>query len=262
MVHSTAQNPYCQVGDVVPVYLDVRPGYPAKALASVGVEPHHVVVDVGAGTGKLTATLASLAREVWAVEPSADMRDGFRISLPDFPTERLIDASAERLPFADASVDILTFGQCWHWLDERRSAIEAARVLRPGGVVAILFNQLDVRQPWVHRLSRIMRSGDVHRADRAPDLRVPGHHGHMERPFSEIEFASVTWIDRLTPAQIAELGTTRSSWIRADDAGRARMRANLNWYMYEHLGWLEDGVVGLPYQLQLWTTSRLGRKDH
>ncbi|QOR46191.1 class I SAM-dependent methyltransferase [Trueperella pecoris] len=252
MSHPHSSNPFANAGESVPTYVDLRPGYSASALSSLGIEPHHVVVDVGAGTGKLTATLAALAGEVWAVEPSADMRSGFRAALPDFPAERLLDASAERLPFADASVDVLTYGQCWHWVDERLAASEAARVLKPGGVIAILFNQLDVRQPWVHRLSRIMRSGDVHRADRVPDLRVPGHHGHMERPFSPPELSISVWLDPLLPEQIAQLGTTRSSWIGSDAAGRARMRKNLDWYMYEYLGWRDDAVVGLPYQLHVW----------
>ncbi|MCI7306437.1 MAG: class I SAM-dependent methyltransferase [Trueperella sp.] len=252
---SAAHNPFSEAGASVASYVDVRPGYPACALEGV-VGCGDVVVDVGAGTGKLTATLAALARTVWAVEPSADMRAGFRRALPEFPAERLLEATGECLPFADASVDVLAYGQCWHWLDERAAALEAARVVRPGGRVVILYNQFDVRQAWVHRLARIMRSGDVHRADRVPDLRVPGHHGHMEHPFTEPELRLTTWLDPLLPAEIMQLGTTRSSWIQAEEAGRARMRANLEWYMFEHLSWRDDAVVGLPYQLQVWTATR------
>lgn len=256
-------NPFARAGSSVSTYVDVRPGYPTSALEGL-VFDSDVVVDVGAGTGKLTATLASLAGEVWAVEPSGDMRVGFTRALPNFPTERLLDATAEHLPFADASVDVLAFGQCWHWLDERAAARESARVVKPGGRVLILYNQFDVRQAWVHRLARIMRSGDVHRIDRVPDLRIPGHHGHMERPFTEPELRANTWLDPLLPEQIARLGTTRSSWLQASPEGRARMRANLEWYMFEHLSWRDDAVVGVPYQLQVWTATRFvgaGRYD-
>lgn len=249
-------NPFDNAGQSTDAYVDVRPGYPAAALSGLHIEPSHVVVDVGAGTGKLTDSLLAFSGEVWAVEPSADMRLAFQSALPHFPEERLIAAPAERLPFPEASVDVVTYGQCWHWLDPRQAAREAARVLRPGGTIAILYNQLDVRQAWVHRLSRIMRSGDVHRPDRAPDLRIPGHHGHMEHPFSPPELSASVWIDLLYPDQIRRLGTTRSSWLNADEVGRARMRANLDWYMFDHLGWVADRPVGLPYQLHVWSARR------
>ena len=249
-------NPFAAAGESTRAYIDVRPGYPAAILDRLGIDHDDAVLDVGAGTGKLTAQLAQRSDHVVAVEPSAHMRAGFAQALPQFPAERLLDGSGESLPVRDSSVDVATYGQSWHWLDERAAAVEAARVVRPGGTVAILFNQLDVRQPWVHRLSRIMRSGDVHRADRAPDLRVPGHHGHMERPFTEPVLHRAVWIDPLTVPQLYELGTTRSSWITNSDEGRRRMRANLEWYVAEHLGVPSDGVVGLPYQVHCWVARR------
>lgn len=249
-------NPFAAAGHSARAYIDVRPEYPEAVHDLLGIAHDDVVVDVGAGTGKLTAQLANRSDRVWALEPSADMRAGFVQALPDFPLGRLLDGSGESLPIADASVDVLTYGQSWHWLDTRAAAAEAARVVRPGGIVAVVFNQLDVRQPWVHRLSRIMRSGDVHRADRAPDLRVPGHHGHMERPFSEPHLHWCVWIDPLTVSDLVELGTTRSSWITNSGEGRQRMRTNLEWYIAEHLGVPSDGVVGLPYQVHCWVARR------
>lgn len=252
-----AANPFVCAGPSTRAYIDVRPGYPATILDELCIGRDDTVLDVGAGTGKLTAQLAQRSKNVWAVEPSADMRAGFREAVPDFAAERLLDATGENVPMADGSVDVLTYGQSWHWLDERAAALEATRVVRPGGLVAVLYNQLDVRQPWVHRLSRIMRSGDVHRADQAPDLRVPGHHGHMERPFTEPSLHRTVWIDPLTVPQLYELGTTRSSWIKNSPAGRARMRANLEWYVAEHLGVPRDGVVGIPYQVHCWLARRV-----
>ncbi|WP_164712443.1 class I SAM-dependent methyltransferase [Trueperella bialowiezensis] len=249
-------NPFASVGAAAQAYIDVRPNYPEAVLDSLNIDRDSVVLDVGAGTGKLTAQLAERSAHVWAVEPAADMRAAFAKALPDFPPERLLAAPGESLPVADQSVDVLTYGQSWHWLDERAAAAEAARVVRPGGLVAVLYNQLDVRQAWVHRLSRIMRSGDVHRADRPPDLRIPGHHGHMERPFTQPELLRTVWIDQLSPEQIYALGTTRSSWINNNDAGRARMRKNLTWYLAEHLKVPGDGVVGLPYQVHAWIARR------
>ena len=249
-------NPFARAGESTRAYIDVRPSYPESVVDLLGIGRDDLVLDVGAGTGKLTAQLAGRSDRVWAVEPSADMRAAFARALPDFPADRVLAGTGESLPVGASSVDVLVYGQSWHWLDERAAALEAERVVRPGGLVAILYNQLDVRQPWVHRLSRIMRSGDVHRADRAPDLRVPGHHGHMERPFTEPSLHRTVWIDPLTVPQLYELGTTRSSWIKNSPAGRARMRANLEWYVTEHLGVPRDGVVGLPYQTHCWLARR------
>lgn len=245
------------MGDAAQAYLDVRPGYPDWVADHLKIGCDDMVLDVGAGTGKLTAQLIGKSDDVWVAEPSADMRAAFARALPEFPVERVVEAVGERLPFADGSVDVLTYGQSWHWLDERAASVEAARVVRPGGTIGIVFNQLDVRQPWVHRLARIMRSGDVHRADRVPDLRVPGHHGYMERPFTEPELTTSVWIDALTPEQVYELGTTRSSWIKNTPAGRERMRANLVWYLTDHLGVPADGTIGLPYQVHCWVARRL-----
>lgn len=250
-------NPFLAAGVSAQAYIDVRPGYPEQILDLLSIKRDDAVLDVGAGTGKLTAQLYERSSHVIAVEPSADMRKAFARAFPDFPSDRLLDGTAESLPVDDARVDLLAFGQSWHWVNERAAALEAERVIRPGGRIAIIYNQLDVRQAWVHRLSRIMRSGDVHRADRPPDLRVPGHHGHMERPFTAPTLHQLTWIDRLTVPELYELGTTRSSWIKNTPEGRERMRANLEWYVTEHLGVPHDGAVGLPYHVHCWVAERL-----
>ena len=107
----------------------------------------------------------------------------------------------------------------------------------------IVWNQLDVTIPWVHRLTRIMRSGDVHRPDRPP---TPGG------GFTPMRLTQVTWEDVMTPEQILTLGTTRSSFIRASQAGRDRMQANLRWYLYEHLGYTPGENVAIPYTTLVW----------
>ena len=111
----------------------------------------------------------------------------------------------------------------------------------------IVWNQLDVTIPWVHRLTRIMRSGDVHRPDRPPLLNSQWSQPVLER---------FDWEDETTPEEILELGTTRSSYLHSTLAGREKMQANLRWYLYEHLGFAPHSTVILPYFTLVWTADR------
>jgi len=150
---------------------------------------------------------------------------------------------AEDTGLSDGAFDIVVFAQSWHWVDSELAGREAARILTLGGTLGIVWNQMDVSIPWVHRLTRIMRSGDVHRPDRPP---TPGG------GFTPMRLTQVTWEDIMTPEQILTLGTTRSSFIRASQAGRDRMQANLRWYLYEHLGYAPGENVAIPYTTLVW----------
>jgi SAM-dependent methyltransferase len=135
-------------GAVADAYDRLRPGYPADALAwSLEPAPGRVVVDLGAGTGKLTAAVCAQPDVVvTAVEPDPAMLGVLRTRLPD------VDArlgTAEQIPLPDASVDAVVVGQAWHWFDRDAATAEIARVLRPGGVAAIVWNDDDRSVDWV-----------------------------------------------------------------------------------------------------------------
>src|SRR3954469_25352344 len=104
------------------------------------------VLDLGAGTGKLTQRLLELGLDVFAVEPLDEMR----ALIP--PPARSLPGTAEDIPLPDASVDAIVVGQAFHWFDRERALPEMARVLRPGGTVGLLWNLDDDRVPWVARL--------------------------------------------------------------------------------------------------------------
>ena len=195
--------------------------------------------DIGAGTGKMSELLARSGLLVEAVEPSEAMR------AQASPIEGVTwhDGVAEQTGLPNDLYDIVVFAQSWHWVDSERAGLEAARILAPGGVLGIVWNQMDVSIPWVHRLTRIMRSGDVHRPDKPP---TPGG------GFAPMTLTQVAWEDRMTPEEILTLGTTRSSYIRSSEAGRARMQANLRWYLYEHLGYAPGETVTIPYMTLVW----------
>ena len=104
------------------------------------------MLDLAAGTGKLTRLLIATGAEVVAVEPVPGIRDQLRATVPGV---EVLDGTAEAIPLADASVDTVTVAQAFHWFRLDEAFAEIARVLRPGGTLAILFNQRDARTPWV-----------------------------------------------------------------------------------------------------------------
>jgi SAM-dependent methyltransferase len=143
-------------GAVATAYAEHRPDYPEAAarwaLAPAGPDASRLrVLDLGAGTGKLTALLAGLAGEVVAVEPDAAMLAELRRTLP---AVRALPGTAESIPLPYASVDAVLCAQSMHWFDMSRALPEIARVLVPGGVLAGLWNSDDDRVEWVAGLQR------------------------------------------------------------------------------------------------------------
>jgi ubiquinone/menaquinone biosynthesis C-methylase UbiE len=145
-------------GAAAATYAEHRPGY-AEAAVRWALEPVHDgqpvrVADVGAGTGKLTVTLIGLGAEVTAVEPDPQMLAELRRTMPEV---RSVPGSAEEIPLPDASLDAVLAGQAMHWFDMDRALPEIARVLRPGGVLAGLWNVDDDRVGWVAGLAEMSK---------------------------------------------------------------------------------------------------------
>jgi SAM-dependent methyltransferase len=138
-------------GSVAAEYADLRPDYPADAVrwcvAPVGRDIGSLrLLDLGAGTGKLTALLTALGADVTAIEPDQAMLGELRRGLPSV---RALAGSAEQIPLPDASVDAVLCGQSLHWFNLERALPEIARVLVPGGTLAGLWNSDDDRIAWV-----------------------------------------------------------------------------------------------------------------
>lgn len=262
-------------------YDRLRPGYPDAVidviLAHLPEHPAHLpenprlprAVDLGAGTGKLSWALADHGFEVTAVDTSeamlrAALRRGTSAARPTpasapsaaHPTPASAPAAepltirvapAERTGLPGGRAHLVTAAQAWHWFDAPAATAEAARLLAPGGILALLWNTLDVAIPWVHRLSRIMHAGDVQREDFLPDvgpqLVLADRHVHR-------------WEDPMPTQDAIDLARTRSYVITAPVERRAQVLANLDWYLHDHLGHEVGSIVGVPYRTDLFLYRR------
>lgn len=224
------------------VYDEVRPSYPDAAidLALTGWKRHWSdlrVCDLGAGTGILSRRLLDLGADVIAVDPDT-------VALERNPA-RILAGTAEATGLEAESVDLVTVAQAWHWFDEAEAAAEVARILRPGGRLLILINQLDVRVDWVLRLSRIMHAGDVYRPQYRPQ---PG------AGLTLIDHALVEFATELSVDGIVDLARTRSYWLRSNETTRTRVETNLREYLsVEHP--IPD-TVQLPYMCLAYLLER------
>ncbi len=144
-------------GDVADVYDQNRPGYPDPAVRWLAGPASNSVLELGAGTGKLTGSLVAAGNFVVATEPAAPMLAHLvaRVSTP------ALRCSAERLPFRAGSFDVVVVAQAFHWFDPKAALPEIARVLHPGGHLALVWNFRAESVPWVRRLSEIVGSEDL-----------------------------------------------------------------------------------------------------
>jgi SAM-dependent methyltransferase len=146
-------------GAAAAAYAEHRPDYaPAAVRWALERAPGPRVLDLGAGTGKLTGTLVGLGVDVIAVEPDEAMLTELRRTLPAVPA---LPGRAEAIPLPEASVDAVLAGNAMHWFDMEVAGPEIARVLAPGGTLAGLWNVIDDRVDWVAGLARVSGSAAV-----------------------------------------------------------------------------------------------------
>jgi ubiquinone/menaquinone biosynthesis C-methylase UbiE len=149
--------------DRVENYIRYRPGYPAELIAilqtKTGLNPQSIVADVGSGTGISTAVLLPYAGQVLAVEPNESMRRAAETLLAAKPNFRSVNAAAESTTLADASVDMITVGQAFHWFEPTKTRREFARILKPGGWVALIWNErLTDTTPFLQAYENLLKT--------------------------------------------------------------------------------------------------------
>jgi SAM-dependent methyltransferase len=196
-------------GAAADLYERARPDYPDTAVDWLLPAGARTVLDLGAGTGKLTRSLAARELEVIAVEPIDEMRAGLVEALPEV---RALAGTAETIPLPDASVDAITVAQAWHWVDPERGTAEAARVLRPGGTLGLIWNRRDERVDWMRRLSGVMGSADSEVMDMDAIEIGP--------PFGPTETFVTDWSRPMDVDLLVEMAASRSYVITATPQGR------------------------------------------
>ncbi len=172
------------------------------------------MVDVGAGTGKFTRTLTGRGAEVVAVEPDAAMRERLIATVPGV---RALDGTGEEMPLPDASADVVTFAQSWHWVDPAPGAAEVARVLRPGGVLGLVWNVRDETLPWASRLGEVVKRPDSLVMDYGRPV--------VGEPFDEGTYERITWVHEQRREDLLAMVASRSYVItRTEVEQRAVLR--------------------------------------
>ncbi len=179
-----------------------RPGYPASAVRwLLGEEPIDVI-DLGAGTGKLTEALVAEGHRVVAVEPLPEMRELLAARVPE---ATVIAGTAEETGVADASADAVVAGAAFHWFDRSRAFPEIARVLRRPGVLGLLGNRFDDSAHWVGRLREALRGSRLGGAGRWPDAE------ELRERFRDVEERDFRHDETVDRARLLDLALSRSN---------------------------------------------------
>jgi SAM-dependent methyltransferase len=213
-----------------------RPSYPPEAIDWLLPSGARDVLDLGAGTGKLTTRLVERGLAVVAVDPIAEMLEVLSNSLPDTPA---LLGTAEEIPLPDNSVDTVLVAQAWHWFDPERAIPEVARVLRPGGRLGLVWNTRDERLGWVKDLGRIIGREDARDAfDDAVTL---------PEPFADIDQHQIEWTNYLTPQALIDLVASRSYCITAPAAARTKTLERVRELLATHPALANSAGLALPY---------------
>jgi SAM-dependent methyltransferase len=221
-----------------------RPPYPPQAVDWLLPAGATRVLDLGAGTGKLTRQLWQRGLDVVAVEPSAGMREQLHQVLPDLDVRT---GRAEAIPLDDSTVDVVLVAQAWHWVQVGPAVPEVARVLRPGGRLGLLWNVRDDRQDWVSRLDGILA-----------DCTKPDHNitsPQVGPPFGPLERHDVAWTDDTTPDGLLDLVASRSYVIVLPPEERAAVLARVRYLLTTHPSLAGRRHFSVPYVTRCFRTA-------
>ena len=246
-------------GSAAGAYEQGRPTYPAPAVEwlteRLGLGPGRVVCDLGAGTGKLTRLLDASGAHVIAAEPLAGMRSVLAGACPE---AAVVAAAAEALPFRTASLDALLVAQAFHWFDTGPSLGEAARVLRPGGGVALIWNAWDDDVPWVAAMHQVVADAGA---------TAQWQRGHFSRAwagdalaahdgFGAVATARFPHAQMLDRAGVVDRVATTSHIVTADTATRDATLAAVREILDHDPSTADREVIPFPYVTEIYASVR------
>lgn len=252
-IHESAAKGFSAGADA---YERGRPNYAPEAIATLvrelAIGPGTRVLDLAAGTGKLTRQLVDTGAELVAVEPIAEMRAKL---VETVPTAEALEGTAERIPLPNHSVDAVVVGQAFHWFDGVRAVSEIRRVLRPTGSVGMIWQARDPVRPWIKRLEEIIdRADDGHPRFRTGAWREGFDLVALCEPIEEASFSTVqrggveTIVDRVASI----------SYVAAMPADRrAAVLDDVRQLLATDPETAGSEVIELPYRAHVyWTRPR------
>jgi len=233
-------------GGVADAYDRGRPSYPREAATWLTADQPLTVLELGAGTGKLTEQLVALGHDVHATEPDPKM---LAILEKRHPGTRVSQATAEEIPAGDSTYDVVVSAQAFHWFDHGRALPEIARVLKPRGRLSLVWNQRDERIPWVRRLGRIIGTQE-HLSD-------PSELLGSSALFGEVEQESFRFWQLVDRSSIQDLVRSRSNVAVLPAAEQEAKMAEVLAF-YDEYGRGMDGMQ-LPYTASCFRAEVLDR---
>jgi SAM-dependent methyltransferase len=227
-----------------------RPGYPREAIdllaSELGFGAGSTVVDLAAGTGKLTRELVATGARVIAVEPVPGMRAQLVQAVPG---AEVLDGTAEAIPIADASADAVLVAQAFHWFDVAAAAREIDRVLRPGAGLGVIWNVWDTSLAWVDEMQALI---GAHRGD-TPQRGTSGWREQLEAagrfgPLSDRRIPHVVH----GSLDVLLARTASISFIATlSESERASVLEGVRAIVAEHPEAWSDGELAMPYVTQV-----------
>jgi SAM-dependent methyltransferase len=237
-----ASEPSRSFGSVAEAYHRGRPSYPVAAVEwLLGAQPR-IVLEQGAGTGKLTAVMVDAGHAVHATEPDPAMLEILQREVPGCSSKQ---ADAEDVPANDNSVDVVVVAQAFHWFDHERALAEIARILRPDGHLAVVWNSPDLRIPWVRRLFHLLGN---------PDQNVSSIEHLVDSPlFGPVEEQTFSSWQDVNRESIVDLALSRSTIATLDASARADRLAQVV-ALYDTYGRGMDGMQ-IPYRVRCFKAA-------
>jgi ubiquinone/menaquinone biosynthesis C-methylase UbiE len=254
-VHQAAAIGFDRAADA---YERSRPSYPQEAIefirAELAIGVGSRVLDLAAGTGKLTRLLIPLGATLVAVEPVAGMRRILQAALPRLEVR---EGTAEAIPLADTSLDAVTCAQAFHWFDGPKALAEIRRVLRPGGGLAVIFNIRDESVPWVHALTELTGVETAPRPHHSTTRREFSRWVAADGGYAPAAVARFRYAHAMTADSLAERVASQS-WIAAmPDAERDAMLERVRALARTHPDLAGRAAFEMPYDTEvLYTHTR------
>jgi SAM-dependent methyltransferase len=238
-------------GKAVSDYDKGRPGYPDAAIdwilgetASPDGSPD--VVDIGAGTGKFTRSLAARPVSLRAVEPDVEMLARLRQNIP---SATALAGSAESIPLPDSSQDLVTLAQAWHWVDEKAASAEIGRVLRPTGILALVWNIRDESVDWIAQLGKVIGSSAAEEYSSVEP--------RVEPPLERSNYAEFRWETVVNRDELFAMVASRSYIIAMSVAEKSDLFSRIDALLENHADLAGRTEFTVAYVTRVTIASRM-----